>query len=180
MGDLTYQRANNLRPDEDQYFNRVYPESIHSAPVNQSHTHSLSHSLTLSLSHCLKAFDDAIAELDTLQEDSYKDSTLIMQLLRDNLTVRAVTLVCYKPHPNISVSICSSPPSLLPPFSFIHFVLFPPLLSSIQFLHTCIFFPPHYPLLSFITHSSHTTHSCGHRIPRVMMKERVKGSRTTV
>merc|ERR1712240_1004823 len=32
------------------------------------------------------AFDDAIAELDTLNEDSYKDSTLIMQLLRDNLT----------------------------------------------------------------------------------------------
>ena len=34
-----------------------------------------------------QAFDDAIAELDTLNEDSYKDSTLIMQLLRDNLTV---------------------------------------------------------------------------------------------
>ncbi|XP_072042228.1 14-3-3 protein gamma-B-like isoform X2 [Amphiura filiformis] len=33
------------------------------------------------------AFDDAIAELDTLREDSYKDSTLIMQLLRDNLTL---------------------------------------------------------------------------------------------
>jgi len=33
------------------------------------------------------AFDDAIAELDTLDEDSYKDSTLIMQLLRDNLTL---------------------------------------------------------------------------------------------
>jgi len=35
------------------------------------------------------AFDDAIAELDTLSEDSYKDSTLIMQLLRDNLTLWA-------------------------------------------------------------------------------------------
>jgi len=34
-----------------------------------------------------QAFDDAIAELDTLTEDSYKDSTLIMQLLRDNLTL---------------------------------------------------------------------------------------------
>ncbi|XP_071487159.1 uncharacterized protein [Diadema antillarum] len=33
------------------------------------------------------AFDDAIAELDNLSEDSYKDSTLIMQLLRDNLTL---------------------------------------------------------------------------------------------
>ncbi|XP_041933001.1 14-3-3 protein beta/alpha-A-like [Alosa pseudoharengus] len=33
------------------------------------------------------AFDEAIAELDSLNEDSYKDSTLIMQLLRDNLTL---------------------------------------------------------------------------------------------
>ncbi|KAL6086144.1 hypothetical protein STEG23_006279 [Scotinomys teguina] len=33
------------------------------------------------------AFDEAIAELDTLNEDSYKDSTLIMQLLRGNLTL---------------------------------------------------------------------------------------------
>lgn len=34
-----------------------------------------------------RAFDSAIAELDQLQEDSYKDATLIMQLLRDNLTL---------------------------------------------------------------------------------------------
>jgi len=33
------------------------------------------------------AFDDAISELDQLEEDSYKDATLIMQLLRDNLTL---------------------------------------------------------------------------------------------
>jgi len=33
------------------------------------------------------AFEDAIAELDNVAEDSYKDSTLIMQLLRDNLTI---------------------------------------------------------------------------------------------
>jgi 14-3-3 protein epsilon len=33
------------------------------------------------------AFEDAIAELDNVSEDSYKDSTLIMQLLRDNLTL---------------------------------------------------------------------------------------------
>jgi len=33
------------------------------------------------------AFDAAISELDTLSEDYYKDSTLIMQLLRDNLTL---------------------------------------------------------------------------------------------
>ena len=34
-----------------------------------------------------KAFDGAISKLDTLNDASYKDSTLIMQLLRDNLTL---------------------------------------------------------------------------------------------
>merc|ERR1712080_96850 len=33
------------------------------------------------------AFDEAISKLDTLAENDYKDSTLIMQLLRDNLTL---------------------------------------------------------------------------------------------
>ncbi|KAH9411759.1 14-3-3-like signal transduction protein [Ordospora pajunii] len=35
------------------------------------------------------AFDDAIKELDALSEEHYRDSTLIMQLLRDNLTLWA-------------------------------------------------------------------------------------------
>lgn len=34
-----------------------------------------------------QAFDDAISQLDKLAECDYKDSTLIMQLLRDNLTL---------------------------------------------------------------------------------------------
>ena len=33
------------------------------------------------------ACDDALAELDTLDEESYKDSTLIMQLLHDNIAL---------------------------------------------------------------------------------------------
>jgi len=33
------------------------------------------------------AFDKAISKLDELEEPAYKDSTLIMQLLRDNLTL---------------------------------------------------------------------------------------------
>ncbi|XP_033096877.1 14-3-3 protein homolog 1-like [Anneissia japonica] len=33
------------------------------------------------------AFDEAIADIDHVSEDTYKDSTLIMQLLRDNLAL---------------------------------------------------------------------------------------------
>ncbi|KAI5420292.1 14-3-3-like protein B [Lathyrus oleraceus] len=39
------------------------------------------------LSSIFNAFEEAIAELDTLGEESYIDSTLIVQLLRDNLTL---------------------------------------------------------------------------------------------
>merc|ERR1712212_1387832 len=34
-----------------------------------------------------EAFEESISELDNVSEESYKDSTLIMQLLRDNLTL---------------------------------------------------------------------------------------------
>jgi len=34
-----------------------------------------------------EGFDAAVDELDALEEESYKDATLIMQLLRDNLTL---------------------------------------------------------------------------------------------
>ena len=34
-----------------------------------------------------QAFDDAIDQLDQLDEEQYRDSTLIMQLLKDNLSL---------------------------------------------------------------------------------------------
>ncbi|KAG9451490.1 hypothetical protein H6P81_011455 [Aristolochia fimbriata] len=39
-----------------------------------------------------QAFDDAISDLDTLSEELYKDSTLILQLLKDNLSLWTVDL----------------------------------------------------------------------------------------
>jgi len=33
------------------------------------------------------AFDDAIADIEHIEEDQYKDATTIMQLIRDNLTL---------------------------------------------------------------------------------------------
>ena len=39
-----------------------------------------SQTIPISIIFNFQAFDDAIAELDTLNEDSYKDSTLIMQV----------------------------------------------------------------------------------------------------
>ncbi|CAN1151044.1 14-3-3-like protein D [Linum perenne] len=41
----------------------------------------------LAVSVAKQSFDAAIHELDNLNEESYKDSTLIMQLLRDNLNL---------------------------------------------------------------------------------------------
>lgn len=54
---------------------------------NCRHRHCHDQNLLQACRLAKAAFDDAITELDSLQEDSYKDSTLIMQLLRDNLTL---------------------------------------------------------------------------------------------
>ncbi|RLN88277.1 hypothetical protein DYB28_012482, partial [Aphanomyces astaci] len=34
-----------------------------------------------------QSFDDAIEDLEALSEDNYRDATLIMQMLRDNVTL---------------------------------------------------------------------------------------------
>ncbi|GFP96878.1 14-3-3 protein 7 [Phtheirospermum japonicum] len=81
---------------------KAYEAATNSAAVDLAPTHPIRLGLALNFSvffyeilnsperacHLAKqAFDEAIAELDSLNEESYKDSTLIMQLLRDNLTL---------------------------------------------------------------------------------------------
>ncbi|VEL29796.1 unnamed protein product, partial [Protopolystoma xenopodis] len=80
----------------------AYKEASHISSVELPSTHPIRLGLALNFSvfyYEIKnlpdeacklartAFDNAIAELDSLSEESYKDSTLIMQLLRDNLTL---------------------------------------------------------------------------------------------
>jgi len=79
-----------------------YEEAVGIAKENLAETHPTRLGLALNYSVCCyeildqkdkaceiakEAFDSAIEKLDTLNDSSYKDSTLIMQLLRDNLTL---------------------------------------------------------------------------------------------
>lgn len=79
-----------------------YKQAFELAKTKLQATHPIRLGLALNYSVCLyeimkdrskacdlakTAFDDAIAKLDKLEEVDYKDSTLIMQLLRDNLTL---------------------------------------------------------------------------------------------
>lgn len=81
---------------------RSYQEAFEVARTKMQPTHPIRLGLALNFSvfyyeimnspgkaceHAKAAFEAAIEELDSLKEDAYKDSTLIMQLLRDNLTL---------------------------------------------------------------------------------------------
>jgi len=81
-----------------EFYEKAYKEAEQSLPE----THPTRLGLALNYSVCFyeilkkkdkacelakAAFDAAIEKLDTLNDKSYKDSTLIMQLLRDNLTL---------------------------------------------------------------------------------------------
>jgi len=94
--------AGDAKKDNIDSSEAAYKEAFEIAKKEMQPTHPIRLGLALNFSvffyeiqnspdqacHLAKqAFDDAIAELDTLNEDSYKDSTLIMQLLRDNLTL---------------------------------------------------------------------------------------------
>jgi len=90
------------RPEVIQESNGAYESALNTAKEYMPPTHPIRLGLALNYSVfyyeilnspekacglAKQAFDDAIAELDSLPEDAYKDSTLIMQLLRDNLTL---------------------------------------------------------------------------------------------
>jgi hypothetical protein len=82
--------------------NRVYQQALELASSDMPPTHPIRLGLALNYSvyfyevkeqpseactMARTAFDQAIAELDNLDEEQYKDSTTIMQLIRDNLTL---------------------------------------------------------------------------------------------
>jgi len=79
-----------------------YEEALNCAQARLAPTHPTRLGLSLNMSVCYyeilgnsqeacrlakEAFDAAIQKLDSLANDTYKDSTLIMQLIRDNLTI---------------------------------------------------------------------------------------------
>jgi len=81
---------------------KFYKNAMDVAEANLVETHPTRLGLALNFSVCYyeilkepekacdlakKSFDAAIEKLDTIGDASYKDSTLIMQLLRDNLTL---------------------------------------------------------------------------------------------
>lgn len=81
---------------------KTYKSALNIAEKHLLPTHPIRLGLALNFSVCYyeilkdqnkacdlakNAFDAAIAKLDSIDEASYKDSTLIMQLLRDNLTL---------------------------------------------------------------------------------------------
>jgi len=81
---------------------KFYEQAMTVAETKLEATHPIRLGLALNFSVCYyeilkdkkkacelakSAFDQAISKLDKLNEASYKDSTLIMQLLRDNLTL---------------------------------------------------------------------------------------------
>ena len=100
-----YRYLAEFRIDNEEYKNSAkeyYEKALNVAEAGLQETHPTRLGLALNFSVCYyeilkdkekacdlakKSFDSAIEKLDTLNNDSYKDSTLIMQLLRDNLTL---------------------------------------------------------------------------------------------
>lgn len=94
--------ADDKKDEATQKAREAYEEATRIANAEMSSTHPIRLGLALNFSvfyyeivgkpfeacrMAQQAFEEAIAELDNVSEESYKDSTLIMQLLRDNLTL---------------------------------------------------------------------------------------------
>jgi 14-3-3 protein epsilon len=97
-----YLAESNMEDETKKKAGEYYNEAFDIASKHLKPTHPIRLGLALNYSVCyyeiLKdkvmacdlaktAFDEAISKLDKLEETDYKDSTLIMQLLRDNLTL---------------------------------------------------------------------------------------------
>jgi len=100
-----YRYLSEFRTESETYKSKAeeyYKKAMDVAEANLNETHPTRLGLALNFSVCYyeilkkpekacdlakKSFDAAIEKLDTLNDASYKDSTLIMQLLRDNLTL---------------------------------------------------------------------------------------------
>jgi len=99
-----YRYLSEFKKEKDSQENAAknYKEAYDLAQKSLPETHPTRLGLVLNYSVCCyeilgkkeeactlakEAFDNAIEKLDTLNDNSYKDSTLIMQLLRDNLTL---------------------------------------------------------------------------------------------
>jgi hypothetical protein len=99
-----YRYMSEFNDDEKykKHAEKFYKQAMDVAEANLNETHPTRLGLALNFSVCYyeilkepekacdlakKSFDAAIEKLDTLNDASYKDSTLIMQLLRDNLTL---------------------------------------------------------------------------------------------
>jgi len=94
-----FRQANDSYKEKSKEF---YQKALDIAQDNLPETHPTRLGLALNFSVCYyeilkqpekacelakKSFDAAIEKLDGLNDSNYKDSTLIMQLLRDNLTL---------------------------------------------------------------------------------------------
>lgn len=102
-GDYYRYRAESMTDkNHEKSSSDYYGKAFKLAEANLDPTHPIRLGLALNYSVCFyeilkdkkkacelakNAFDSAISKLDKLEEADYKDSTLIMQLLRDNLTL---------------------------------------------------------------------------------------------
>lgn len=70
-----------------QYLPSTEPARLRSVLAYSAFLYEIKHDSRNAIRVARNAFDTAIENLESLDEESYKDSTLILQLLRDNLTL---------------------------------------------------------------------------------------------